>query len=110
VGLKPELEVELRKVLAKKFEIFNIDQNIKSVQQGMESIDKDQSRLRENMKALKGSPEEKALLKRYTKQLDGQEDRLAALRKEVVDLKAKRNQLQSELDSMVMKLTIDETL
>jgi uncharacterized protein YecT (DUF1311 family) len=28
----------------------------------MEAIDKDQARLRENMKALKGSPEEKALL------------------------------------------------
>jgi hypothetical protein len=80
------------------------------VQQEMESIDKDQSRLRENMKALKGSPEEKALLQRYSKQLDGQEDRLAALQKEVADRIAKRNQLQSEVDAMVMKLTIDETL
>jgi len=76
----------------------------------MELIDKDQSRLRENMKALKGSPEEKALLQRYTKQLDGQEDRLAALQKEAANRKAKRNQLQSELDAMVTKLTIDETL
>ena len=48
----------------------------KSVQQEMESIDKDQSRLRENIKALKGSSEEKALLQRYTKELDDQEDRL----------------------------------
>lgn len=109
-SIKPELEGELHKVLAKKFEIFNVDQGLKSVQQEMESIDKGQSRLRENMKALKGSPEEKALLQRYTKQLDGQEDRLAALQKEVADLKAKRNQLQTELDAMVMKLTIDETL
>ena len=30
---------------------------------------------------------------RYTKELDGQEDRLAALRKEAADRKAKRNQL-----------------
>ena len=44
------------------------------MQQDMKSIDKDQGRLRENMKALKGSPEEKALLQRYTKQLDSQED------------------------------------
>ena len=42
----------------------------------MESIDKDQSRLRENIKALKGSSEEKAPLQRYTKELDDQEDRL----------------------------------
>ena len=109
-SVKPELEAELRKVLAKKFDIFNVDQDLKSVQQEMELIDKDQSRLRENMKALKGSPEEKALLQRYTKQLDGQEDRLAALQKEAANRKAKRNQLQSELDAMVVKLTIDETL
>ena len=59
---------------------------------------------------LKGKSEEKALLRRYTKELDGQEDRLAALRKETADRKAKRNQLQSELDAMVMNLTIDETM
>ena len=35
--------------------------------------------------------------------LSTDEDRLAALQKEVADCKAKRNQLQSELDGMVMK-------
>lgn len=76
----------------------------------MESIEKDQGRLRENMKALKGSPEEKALLQRYTKQLDSQEDRLAALQKQTADLKAKRAQLQSEMDDLVAKITFDERL
>jgi hypothetical protein len=76
----------------------------------MESIDKDQSRLRENMKALKGSPEEKVLLQRYTKQLDSQEDRLAALGKEVTGLRAKPGPLQSELETMVMNLSVDEIL
>jgi len=109
-SVKPELESQLHKVIAKKSEVFNVAQDLKSVQQEMESIDKDQGRLRENMKALKGSPEEKALLQRYTKQLDGQEDRLAALQKEAADLKAKCTQLQEELDAMVMKLSIDEAL
>ena len=36
-------------------------------------------RLRENVKALKGSAEEKALLQRYTKQLNSQESRLEEL-------------------------------
>jgi DNA repair exonuclease SbcCD ATPase subunit len=107
-AVKPELEAELRQVLAKKLAVFNVDQDLKSVRQEMESIDKDQSRLRENMKALKGSPEERALLQRYTKQLDGQEDRLATLRGLAADLKTKHNQLQSELDAMVMKLAIDD--
>ena len=75
-----------------------------------ESIDKDQGRLRENMKALRGSPEEKALLQRYTKQHDSQEDRLAALQKQAADLKAKRAQLQSEMDDLVAKIIFEEKL
>ena len=62
------------------------------------------------MKALRGSPEEKALLQRYTRELDAQEDRLAGLRKEISDLKAKRAELQAELDTMVMQIGVDETL
>lgn len=81
-----------------------------SRQQGTELIDKDQARLRENMKALRGSPEEKALLQRYTRELDAQEDRLAGLRREISDLKAKRAQMQAELDTMVKQIGIDETL
>ena len=108
--IKPAVEVELRKAMRKKFEIFNVEQEIKSRQQESELIDKDQARLRENMKALRGSPEEKALLQRYTRELDAQEDRLAGLRKEISDLKAKRAELQAELDTMVMQIGVDETL
>ena len=83
---------------------------MKSRQQEMDAIDKDQARLRENMKALKGSAEEKALLQRYTRQLDGQEDRLAALKKENVDLQGKRATLQAQLNVMVQEIAADETL
>jgi hypothetical protein len=108
--IKPVVEAELRKIMSKKFEIFNVEQEIKSRQQETELIDKGQARLRENMKALRGSPEEKALLQRYTRELDAQEDRLAGLGKETTDLKAKRAQLQAELDTMVMQIGFDETL
>jgi len=67
----------------------------------------DQARLRENMKALRGSPEEKALLQRYTRELDAQEDRVDGLRREISELKARRAQLQVEFDSMVMQIAID---
>jgi hypothetical protein len=108
--IKPELEAALRKVIDKKFEIFKVDQEIKARQGEMESINQDQSRLRENMKALKGSAEEKALLERYTKQLDGQEDRLAELQKEIKEQRMKRAALQSQLDAMVEAMALDERL
>jgi hypothetical protein len=44
--IKPAVEAELRKTMGKKFEIFNVEQEIKSRQQETELIDKDQARLR----------------------------------------------------------------
>jgi hypothetical protein len=106
-AITPAVEGELRKVIAKKFEIAGVDQEIKSRQQELEAIEKDQARLRENMKALKGSPEEKALLQRYTRELDGQEDRLEGLRKEAGERKVKREGLQVQFDVMVQGISID---
>jgi hypothetical protein len=108
--IKPPVEEALRRVIAKKNEISAVEQEMRLRQTEMEAIDKDQARLRENMKALKGSPEEKALLQRYTKQLDGQEDRLAELKKENADLQVKRTKLQAELDRMVQEIAANETL
>ena len=108
--IKPAVEEALRRVIAKKNEISAVEQEMRLRQTEMEAIDKDQARLRENMKALKGSPEEKALLQRYTRQLDGQEDRLAALKKENADLQTKRATLQTELDVMVQEIAANETL
>ncbi len=74
-----------------------------------DQIAADQARIRENMKALKGSSEEKALLQRYVGQLDSQESRLAALRKETADLTAQENQANTELDHMIMAVNVDES-
>jgi hypothetical protein len=108
--IKPPVEEALRRVIAKKNEISEVEQEMRLRQTEMEAIDKDQARLRENMKALKGSPEEKALLQRYTRQLDGQEDRLAVLKKENADLQTKRAALQAQLNGMVQEIAVDETL
>src|SRR5205823_7163965 len=59
----------------KKNVVVDYDSQIKVQQKLMDQIFADQARLRENMKSLKGSTEEKALLQRYTKQLDDEETR-----------------------------------
>ena len=74
----------------------------------MDAIEKDQGRLRENMKALKGSAEERALIQRYTRELDSQEDKLAALRKEREDLDAKAVQMKQDLETTVNQVVLDE--
>ena len=71
-------------------------------------INEDQARLRENMKALKGSAEEKALLQRYTKELNDQEDKLQAARSDVATLEQQRAKAQEKLDTMLQEMTLDE--
>jgi hypothetical protein len=67
----------------------------------------DQGWLRENMKALRGSAEEKALLQRYTKQLDEQEIQLDALRKKIHDTEAQRDQANNALEKMINELQVE---
>ncbi len=62
------------------------------------------------MKALKGSPEEKALLTRYTGELNAQEDRLAALNKEGAALQLQRAAAQADYDAKLNALTLDESI
>lgn len=105
----PAMEQAFRKILDQKGVISDLDNQMKTRQQEIESISADQSRVRENMKALKGSPEEKALLQRYTQQLDSQEDRLATLRKEIDNLKEKRDRANKDLNEMLSTLALNET-
>ena len=95
-------------MLYQKNKVDSLGTQVKSRQHEVETISKDQARLRENMKALKGSAEEKALLQRYTRQLDAQEDRLNALTKEISDLQEKQAQARNQLDQIVQQITLDE--
>ena len=70
----------------------------------------DQQRLRENIKALKGTPEEKQLLQRYTQQLNDQETRLATLQKETAQLDSQIEAENAKLDAMIQKLSFDVKL
>jgi chromosome segregation ATPase len=79
-------------------------------QHEIDRIVDDQARLRENMKALRGSAEEKALLLRYTKQLDEQETQLETLRKKIQEEEARRDKANEELAKMIADLEINTTL
>jgi chromosome segregation ATPase len=106
--ITPAMQDVLRRVLDQKNQVSSLATQVQNRQQEIESITKDQTRLRENMRALKGSSEERALLQRYTRQLDSQEDRLSSLTKEISDLQDKHIQAQAQLDRMVQDVTLDE--
>jgi hypothetical protein len=104
------VEDALRKILAQKDAIAALDSQKDERNEEMTKIFDDQQRLRENMKALKGSPEEKALLQRYTQQLNEQETRLETLRKEVTQFAQQSDSAQEALDKMIAALSFDVKL
>jgi hypothetical protein len=105
----PAMHQVFDRVLKQKEKSNGISIQIADRKRESDQIAADQSRIRENMKALKGNSEEKALLQRYVGQLDSQENRLAALRKETSDLNAQQNTAQAELDRMIMEINVDES-
>jgi len=94
-------EAALREVMARRAAIAAISQEIGVRQREINQIGTDPTRVRENMKSLKGSAEEKQLLQRYVKQLNDQETRLDALRKELEDLNARRAKAQEDLNRFI---------
>jgi hypothetical protein len=104
------LEKSFRTILAKKSEISSVDNSTLMRRQEINRISGEQSRLRENMKALRGSTEEKALLQRYVQQLNSLEDRLIVLNREIDKLDELRATLTEQLDQMVQKIAVDEKL
>ena len=97
----------LQKITAQKAVVEKLEQEMEDRQKDIERIVDDQGRLRENMKALRGSAEEKALLQRYTKQLDDQETQIAGLRKKIQNPEAQRDAAKEQLDQMINDLQLE---
>jgi hypothetical protein len=108
--INPVIEAALRKIIAQKNVVADLAAQIAAVDSKRQKIFADQQRIRENLKALKGTAEERALTERYTQQLANQENQLEDLQKQDAELEAKHQQAQAELDKMVQNLTLDETI
>jgi hypothetical protein len=108
--IKPETLQALQKIIQQKNEIVGLEREIATRKAQISSIDQDQQRLRENMKALKGSAEEKALLQRYTRELNDQEDKLQVVRGEIASREQQRDKSREQLDKMMQDLTLDEKI
>lgn len=109
-SISPEVETALRKILEQKGRVSALEDDITKRDDERQKIFDDQQRLRENLKALKGSAEERALTQRYTQQLADQETHLATLEKETADFEAQRDKAQEELNKMIESLDLDATI
>ena len=107
--LTPEMAAALQQITAQKAVVEKLEQEMEDRQKDIDRIVDDQGRLRENMKALRGSAEEKALLLRYTKQLDDQETQLAGLRNKIRDSETRRDAANQKLEQMINDLQLESS-
>jgi hypothetical protein len=103
------LEQALKPVLDKRAELTALERRVEALENERNTIGQDQQRLRENMKALRGSAEEKQLLQRYTRQLDQQETRLEALQAESARANADMERVRKELAALIGAVSFDLT-
>ena len=108
--VSPAALQQLQPVFDAHHAVVALDQQIQAAQQEIATITTDQNRLRENLKALKGTPEEKALATRYTGELNAQEDRLAALNQQIATLKTQRAAADQDFQNKLAAVQFDETL
>lgn len=94
-------------IFAKRAELAQAVSRLAAIDAEITAIGHDQERVRENMKALKGTAEEKALTERYTRELNDQEDRLAQLQANRRTAEADRNARQAELTDLARKLSFE---
>jgi hypothetical protein len=106
-SINKAVEDALRRILAQKDVVGDLDDRKDARDEEMKKIFDDQQRLRENMKALKGSSEEKLLVQRYTQQLNDQETHLEKLGKEMEQIQKEMDAAQGVLDQMIHELAVD---
>jgi hypothetical protein len=108
--VSPAALAKLQPVFDLHHQVVALDEQIRQKQSEITEITNDQDRLRKNLEALKGTPEEKALATRYTGELNSQEDRIATLRKEIEQLKVQRQAADEEFNTRLEAIDFDETL
>jgi hypothetical protein len=106
----PAVMQQLEPVFAAKRAVAALDTQIREKQDAINQLVNDQKRVRDNLSALKGSAEERSLAKRYTAELNAQEDTLATLRRDLAGLQSQRQSAETDLSNKIEALTLDEKI
>lgn len=102
--INEETRKKLQSIIDVKRQIAATDSEIYTKNTQLSRIATDQARLRENIKAIGKSEEEKKLLARYTQKLNDTEDQLEKLNIEIKTLEEAKTKQQQELNKIIMLL------
>jgi hypothetical protein len=109
-SISPAVEEALRGVFSQSSAVESLEAQLQEREDEIHKIYDDQQRIRENLKALTDSANEKALVQRYTKQLDDQENRLDALRRETAQIQTQIDAANQTLEKTIQSLSFDDKL
>ena len=106
----PAVMQQFEPVFAAKRIVAALDVQIGDKQSAINQLVDDQKRLRDNLGSLKGSAEERSLAKRYTAELNAQEDTLATLRSDLAALEQQLQGAEADLSKKIESLSIEEKI
>ncbi len=98
---------QLAPVFAAQTRLNSLDTEIANKQAVINTLVADQARVRNNLAALKGTSDERALARRYTAELNTQEDTLTNLRDALTTLQNDRTTSVVTLNTTINNLTLD---
>jgi hypothetical protein len=104
------IQATLRPILEKKAAIATLAAQLGDREGQIQRTSADEQRLRENMRALKDTPEEKRLARRYAGQLIASDDHIDVLRGEQAALQRAIGQARDELAQQIEALAFDVTI
>lgn len=108
--LNPQLKQALEGIIDLKAQISSTIRQLSEKQAEIGSIARDQDRMRENLRALGKTEDEKQLVQRYVSKLSQGEDQLERLRIEEKKLLEQRSSYQKQLDDRVRTLSIEHKI
>lgn len=91
-------------VIARQKAIRAVTHEREEAERGNNAIESEQSRIRENMKAM---PKESDIFRRYLTKLDAQETELETLREKIAGLREQESTLQAALEEFLLQLTVE---
>lgn len=108
--ISPDLKRIFEKIVELKSKINDIKTKIKTKEKRCSDIFNDQQRLRENLKVLKDTPQERKLSEEYVSKLSLQEKELEDLKKEIQKLQNEGERYSSELDKIIKNISLEKDI
>lgn len=108
--LTPQMKQVLEGIVELKTQISTFNRQLSEKQIEISAIGRDQERMRENLKALGKTDEEKLLIQRYVGKIAQGEDQLERLKVEEKKLAEEKNAFQRQLDDRIRKLAMEHRL